>query len=507
MERSGVLAENEKQADRVTAKVMRITFLIFSLVYLLDLVGIFVVDVKIMTAAYVCGGALLLAPTLPVNLLKWERAWVKYLNVICAALFVTLLSITLTYHVVALYVYPIAIAGLYFSKRLNILATVLTVAGVSVGQILAFFLETLPDDNFPDMKHVVIFGIIPRALVLIAIAAIFTMLCARTAALLSNLMGVEQQEKMLEQMRQMKENAAQTSETLSDMVAELSGITENSLKANRRIAGEAESLLEGSVENAEEVGEADRRVQDMARELSHLSDMNHKTALLTGEIEANIRENQSRMEEATVGMEQVHNSSSECRQVIGRLGEESREIIGIVRMITAISAQTNILALNASIEAARAGEYGKGFAVVAKEIQALSEQTKSAVENIETIVHEVVGNTENAVAAMERNAFYARSGMENIRKANEYAAVITASNGELAQQIYRIDEAAGVIREKSGEVSGGMEKISGNTQRNCSAVEHVSAATQENSAGTERLAAIVEQIRELSARLNRVISG
>lgn len=507
MERSGVLAENEKQANKVTARVMRITFLIFSFIYLLDLIGVFIVDVKIMTVAYICGGMLLLAPTVLVSGLKWEYTFLKYLNVCCAALFVTVLSITLTYHVVALYVYPIAIASLYFSKRLNISATALTVAGVSVGQLMAFGLQTLPDDNFQNMKYVVVFGIIPRALVLIAIATIFTMLCTRTAAMLSNLMGAEQQEMMLAQMEKMRENASQSSGVLSDMVTTLSDITEKSLDANQRIAGEAQSLLESSTENTAEVGEADRRVQDIAQELSRLSDMNHKTALLTSEIEENIKENQNRMEEATAGMEQVHDSTNECRQVIGRLGDESREIIGIVRTITNISDQTNILALNATIEAARAGEHGKGFAVVAGEIQALSEQTKSAVEHIEAIVSEVVKNTEDAVSAMERNVVQVESGMNNIRKANEYAAVITDSNAELVQQIYRIDKAAEVIRENSGEVSSGMEKISVNTMENCKAVERVSAVTQENQAGTESLASIVEQIKELSARLNEVITG
>lgn len=507
MEKDGILVENEKQANRVTAKVMRVTFLIFSLVYLLDLVGIFVVDVKIMTAAYVCGGALLLVPTVLVNWLRLENSFVKYMNVSCAALFVMLLSATLTYHVVALYVYPIAIASLYFSKRLNIMATVLTVAGVSVGQLLAFNLQTLPDHNFQDMKHVTIYGIIPRALVLIAVAAIFTMLCSRTAALLSNLMGVEQQERMLEQMKKMKENAAQASGALSDMLGELSGITEGSLRANRQIAKETQSLLKSSADNSAKVDNANQRMQDIAQELSRLSEMNHKTALLTGEIEENVRENRSRMEEATAGMEQVHDSTSECREVIGKLGEESREIIGIVRTITNISVQTNILALNATIEAARAGEHGKGFAVVAGEIQALSEQTRSAVEDIEAIVREVVKNTENAVNAMEENVLHVKSGMEDIQKANEYAGVITASNGELAKQIYQIDKAAEVIREKSGEISEGMKQVSGNTRLNCSAVEQVSAATQENSAGTEKLASIVEQIRELSVRLNQVISG
>ena len=50
-------------------------------------------------------------------------------------------------------------------------------------------------------------------------------------------------------------------------------------------------------------------------------------------------------------------STNECKEIICRLGEESKEILGITRTISEISHQTNILALNATIEAARAGEH------------------------------------------------------------------------------------------------------------------------------------------------------
>lgn len=504
---NGILMENEKQANKVVAKVMRITFLIFTLVYILDIIGIFTVEFTIMTIAFIGGGALLLLPTLLVNVLKLEHGFIKYLNVVAAMIFVTLLSITLTYHVVVIYVYPIAIASLYFSKALNIVATALTVIGVSVGQVLAFQLNTLTDNNFTVFNKVIIFGVIPRALVLIAVAAIFTMLCSRTANLFSNLLGAEEQKEMLDRMKKMKDNAVQTSETLYDMVTELSGITEGSIQANQRIAEETENLLTGSTENTSAVENADRRIQDITEQLAGLSNMNHKTALLTDQIGENTQENQKRMDDATVSMEQIHKSTNECKQIISNLGEESKEIIGIIQTITSISSQTNILALNATIEAARAGEHGKGFAVVAEEIQKLSEQTKTAVENIGTIVHEVVRNTEDAVVAMEQNVIFTQNGMDSIRKANESSTVITASNGELAQQIHEIDKAAEIIREKSSEVADNMKKISNNTQQNCSAVEQVSAATQENSAGAESLAEIVEQIKVLSEKLNQVVQG
>lgn len=188
-----ILFENEKQANYIVAKVMRITFGIFTFIYILDVIGVFIVDLEIMTVAYIGSSIFLLLPTLLTKILMLDKGCIKYINVIAASMFTTLLSITLTYHVVVIYVYPIAIASLYFSKKLNIMATALTVVGVSIGQIAAFYLDTLQDDNFTTLDYVLLYGILPRALVLIAIAAIFTMLASRTASLLSTLLRKEAQ--------------------------------------------------------------------------------------------------------------------------------------------------------------------------------------------------------------------------------------------------------------------------------------------------------------------------
>lgn len=500
------LMENEKQANKLVAKVMRITFLIFTLIFILNIVKIFKVDQTVMNVAYIGGGILLLLPTLFTNILKNDSSYVKYINVICASVFIMLTCVTLTFHVVALYVYPIAIASLYFSKQLNIAATVLTVICASIGQILAFYLPTTKDDNFVVFNKAIIFGVIPRALVVIALAAIFTTLCSRTAKMLSNLMGAEEQEKMFKKMQDMQERAAETSEKLFDMVKVLSEIADTSLQANQRIEAESDSLLTGSTENQSAVENAECSIRDITNELADLSDMNHRTALLTDDIGKNTKENQKRMDDATVSMEEIQTSSDECKTIITTLGEESKEIIGIVQTITSISAQTNILALNASIEAARAGEHGKGFAVVAEEIQKLAEETKTAVENIGTIVRGVVENTENAVIAMEKNEIYAKKGTENIKKANETSTQITTYNEELAQKIHDIDNTASVIQKRSEELTDGMIKISKNTQSNCEAAKNVSSDTQENTAGTAQLVEIVEQIRDLSEQLNKVMA-
>lgn len=68
---------------------------------MLDVIGVFVVDLVIMSIAYAGSAVLLLLPTLFVNILKQDKNYIKYVNVVAAALFTMLLSITLTYHEVA----------------------------------------------------------------------------------------------------------------------------------------------------------------------------------------------------------------------------------------------------------------------------------------------------------------------------------------------------------------------------------------------------------------------
>lgn len=496
--KSGVLVQNEKQANKAVSKVMRITFIIFTLVYILNVLGIFIVDMKVMTMAYVLGSIMLWMPTILVNVAKQDGSYVKYALTICAVIFITIVTSTLGYHVVLLYIYAIAIASLYFSKKINVMTMILSVIGVSAGQIICFWFNIFPDKNFTTLYKLIVYGIVPRAMVLIAIAAIFTMLCERTTGMLSNLMNAEEQERMIEEMRLMQEKSEETSRTLMGMVKELSHITENSMDSNRQIVEETGNVLDSFSKNSEEITGINERTQDINARLEELTAINRQLSDLANQVNQLSKENQDKMNSATESMEQIHRSTNECKEIVWKLGEESKEILGIIQVITGISQQTNILALNATIEAARAGEHGKGFAVVAEEIQKLAEQTRKAVDNIGTIVTASVEDTGRAVKVMEQSAELTETGMESMSEVGSSTASITSSNEKMTKQIVEMDHTVENIWIQSNEVAKGMQQVNVSTQNNYKAIEQVNAATQENSAGVEMIEDMVVRIRKMA---------
>ena len=119
------------------------------------------------------------------------------------------------------------------------------------------------------------------------------------------------------------------------------------------------------------------------------------------------------------------------------LGDRTKKIDEILRLINDIAGQTNRLALNATIEAARAGEAGRGFAVVAAEVRKLAERTIESCDSIGTIVAGVQEGMDATLLATDQGTLQAREAgklMESTATMLEESILATVHQKSAADQ-------------------------------------------------------------------------
>ena len=162
------------------------------------------------------------------------------------------------------------------------------------------------------------------------------------------------------------------------------------------------------------------------------------------------------------------------------IGESSKKITNITKVIEDIAFQTNILALNAAIEAARAGEAGKGFAVVADEVR-----------NLAVKVSEAAGET---ASLLEQSTTVVENG-ENISK--ETVEILKG----LADKADFLGESMDKIRNASDEQVEAIKQINTGLSQVSSVVQTNAATAEESSASSEELAAQAQTMRDEMNRL------
>jgi len=217
-------------------------------------------------------------------------------------------------------------------------------------------------------------------------------------------------------------------------------------------------------------------------------------ATASKEASANVQSMASATEEMSSSIEEIARhvqSSSEIaddavRQAattdhrIGELSQAADRIGDVVKLITAIAEQTNLLALNATIEAARAGEAGKGFAVVASEVKQLAAQTAKATNEIVDQINNMQVATSDSVMAIKEIG----GTIDRISDISTAIAAAVTQQGTATQEITRSVQRASV---GANQVATNILAVDRAASENGSAAANVLACAKSMAQESSRL--------------------
>jgi len=284
--------------------------------------------------------------------------------------------------------------------------------------------------------------------------------------------------------------------TIEELRRLVSGITKAADQVTSA-TGEAQKvatqLLVATQKQSNEIRSTGQSVLQIAQSINEVSGNATQSAKVAEGSLSAAEKGAHAVQNAIRGMNDIREQIQETSKRIKRLGESSQEIGEIVQLITDITEQTNVLALNAAIQAASAGEAGRGFTVVAEEVQRLAERSGEATKHISAIVKSIQRDTQDAVEAMERST---QGVVEGTKVADE-----------AGQTLHEIEQVSTRLAELIGSISNATQEQAKSAAKVAASMKGILNITQLTTEGTKKTALSATQLNALANELKNSVAG
>nr|WP_025126781.1 methyl-accepting chemotaxis protein [Pseudomonas sp. PH1b]BFD43935.1 methyl-accepting chemotaxis protein PctA [Pseudomonas sp. FFPRI_1] len=276
-------------------------------------------------------------------------------------------------------------------------------------------------------------------------------------------------------------------ERIHGSIREVSSATEHVNEVALRVVSASNSSMLNSDEQASRTNSVAAAINQLGAAAQEIARNAAQASQQASDARNLAEDGQQVVDRSIQAMNQLSDMISASSSNIETLNSKTVNIGQILEVITSISQQTNLLALNAAIEAARAGEAGRGFAVVADEVRNLAHRTQESAQQVQTMIEELQVGARESVSTMSNSQRHSQDSVEIANQAGERLNSVT---------------------QRIGEIDGMNQSVATATEEQTSVVESINMDITEintlNQEGVENLQATLRACSDLEQQATRL---
>lgn len=409
-----IFYENDAKVTKTAVKVLRWLILVFPLLTILSVVGIFQMKIGEMLALTAVALVVTMGPGIAYKLNTPIRI-MKYLTTFALAALIALMATNAAIGIYMTYAFAMVFSLFYYDKKFTIQVSVVSY----ILLVISLYFRSL---NVQQIEYDTNFmWFFTRSLGFLFESVVMSVICVKITDLSHQMLVKFADTK---QMASLVDECEKASEELKDVVEQLETYIHGFAGTNESITSSAQTTHHDCNESfrfvdsvRDSINELNQNADDLVGNMGQMVEISQETSdKIHGYIEM--------MQRTTRGIEVIEHSARQTENLLDSLENGMKEISGFADTIAGITSQTNLLALNASIEAARAGEMGRGFSVVAEEVGQLAQNSKQASDAIAGIIHNIFGLLEEVQSSNQENIDHVTKEIGKLREVEQEAEKI-----------------------------------------------------------------------------------
>jgi len=279
------------------------------------------------------------------------------------------------------------------------------------------------------------------------------------------------------------------------VVQDVASTSEKVRRAAENVHQEASLSKSTSEKQRDETHQVSVAINEMGSTIAEIANSANVAAQTTNDATEMASKAKSVVGDSTVAINLMAAEMTTVSSNIESLADKARNITSVLEVISGISDQTNLLALNAAIEAARAGEHGRGFAVVADEVRSLAQRTNESADEIRKMISDLQDGTMVAVESVHQSSVQAEKSVEAAKSTNDALEEIVANVIHIsdlnAQIATATEEQSAVIK----EINIHVVNINDSTEQNAQTITSIESSSEAMSTVAVHLDSLVGRFK------------